>query len=181
MQKIIITLLFISILIFQPLFASADEYDRNEAFVSWKLMAYSLYPFGYTLEKLIVKPGHWLFSLPFLKDISGHEELSKSLVSMDSEDNFESYEKLKSLYLETKSQTEKPEKVAQNAENLASAEEAITDNAKKFAARARTSAARAENSASQSEDAAIKAEEAAGKAELSAQKAEAVFNKLLQK
>lgn len=181
MRKIVLTALLMVLLIISSLIVSADEYNRDEAFISWKLMAYALYPVGYALETIVVKPGHWVFSLPFLRDISGHDELNKGLLSLDSENNFQSYENLKSLYHGTKSHAEETEKFIQDNENLASAGKAITDNSKKFAVRAKTAAAKAEDSAFKSEDAAIKAEEAADKAELAARKAEAVFNKRLKK
>ena len=78
MKNIFFIFLIITVLSSFPVIASADEYNRDEAFVSWKLVAYAIYPAGYIIENVIVKPTHWLISLPFLKEISGHEELSKS-------------------------------------------------------------------------------------------------------
>ena len=179
-NKILISILMIVSILF-PLISYADEYNRDEAFNPWKLMAYALYPAGYTIETVIVKPGHWILSLPFLRDISGHDELSKSLLPCGLENNFQSYENIKSFYHETKSHAEEPEKSISDNENLASKGKEITDNANIIAIKAKTAAAKAKDSASRSEDAAIKAEEAAERAELAAKKAEAIFNKQLQK
>ena len=85
MRKIFFIFLIITALSSFSLVALADEYDRDEAFVSWKLMAYAIYPAGYIIENAIVKPTHWLITLPFLKEISGHEELSKIPFAFDKE------------------------------------------------------------------------------------------------
>jgi hypothetical protein len=79
MKKIIFIFFILTLLNSFSLIASADEYDRDEALSAWKLAAYALYPAGYIFENVVVKPAHWLISLPYLKEISGHEELSKSL------------------------------------------------------------------------------------------------------
>ncbi len=181
MLKIIIIALLMGIFIISPLTASADEYNRDDSFIPWKLAAYALYPFGYTIETIVVKPGHWILSLPFLKDISGHCELSKDLSNFALENNFQSYENIKSFYNETKNHAGEPEKIISDNENLSAKGKEITDNANKFAKKAKSAAAKAKDSASRSEDAAIKAEEAAEKAEQAARKAEAIFNKQLRK
>ena len=91
MKKLVFIFLLVSVLSTLPLLVSADEYDRDEVFVSWKLVAYALYPAGYAIENLAVKPIHWIISLPFIKDISGHEELTKGIIN-EQEKEYENLE-----------------------------------------------------------------------------------------
>ncbi|MBI5375199.1 MAG: hypothetical protein HZA77_07170 [Candidatus Schekmanbacteria bacterium] len=78
MKKILISFMALTFVLSFCLPAIADEYSErsDETLHPFKVAAYAIYPAGYLLENLVVKPMHWIGHLPFIKDISGHEAFS---------------------------------------------------------------------------------------------------------
>ncbi|RMF97304.1 MAG: hypothetical protein D6734_02440 [Candidatus Schekmanbacteria bacterium] len=50
-----------------------------------KLAAYAAYPAGLALDIFVVKPVHWLFNLPVMKTITGHQRINEEGLWTDKE------------------------------------------------------------------------------------------------
>ena len=53
--------------------AGADNYDDSQSH-PLRLLAYAVYPVGYTLEWLVTRPIHEFVSQPNLESVFGHED-----------------------------------------------------------------------------------------------------------
>lgn len=56
--------------------AFSHEYGDDDTLNPFKLAAYAVYPAGFVLENVIVKPLHWFSHLPLIRNISGHDKIS---------------------------------------------------------------------------------------------------------
>ena len=56
-----------------PSLALADEYDPQKAGHPVRIIAYVAHPFGVIVDLLILRPAHWIGSLPVLDEFFGHE------------------------------------------------------------------------------------------------------------
>ena len=56
-----------------PSGALADHYDRANAGHPLRIAAYVLHPVGVAFDWLVMRPAHWVGSLPVLDHIFGHD------------------------------------------------------------------------------------------------------------
>jgi len=56
-----------------PMAAAADDYDPQRAGHPVRMIAYALHPVGVIVDILILRPAHWIGSLPGLDEFFGHE------------------------------------------------------------------------------------------------------------
>ncbi len=54
--------------------SAADEYDPHRAGHPLRMAAYVLYPVGFVVDWLVMRPAHWIGSRPFLKEMFGHTD-----------------------------------------------------------------------------------------------------------
>jgi len=53
---------------------AADDYDSRDAGHPVRIVAYVLYPIGFILDYLILRPAHWIASQGPMKQVFGHED-----------------------------------------------------------------------------------------------------------
>ncbi len=56
-----------------PTVALADDYDPQRAGHPVRMIAYALHPVGVIVDILVLRPAHWIGSLPGLDEFFGHE------------------------------------------------------------------------------------------------------------
>lgn len=54
--------------------AHADEHDAREAAHPLRIVAYALHPVGWVLDRLVVRPAHWLVHREPLDEVFGHRD-----------------------------------------------------------------------------------------------------------
>ena len=54
--------------------ALADEYDERHSGHPLRMAAYALYPIGFLIDRLILRPVHWLGSREPFESVFGHED-----------------------------------------------------------------------------------------------------------
>ena len=54
--------------------ALADEYDPDNAGHPLRIVAYVLYPVGFAIDYLILRPAHWIVSHEPMQSLFGHED-----------------------------------------------------------------------------------------------------------
>ncbi len=54
--------------------ALADDYDPSRAGHPLRFVAYVLYPVGFAVDYLILRPAHWLVSHEPMQSLFGHED-----------------------------------------------------------------------------------------------------------
>jgi hypothetical protein len=56
-----------------PMGVAADDYDPQRAGHPVRMIAYALHPVGVIVDLLVLRPAHWIGSLPVLDEFFGHE------------------------------------------------------------------------------------------------------------
>jgi hypothetical protein len=54
--------------------AAAHEHDSRRAGHPLRLIAYALHPVGVIVDRLVLRPGHWLVHHEPLRTLFGHED-----------------------------------------------------------------------------------------------------------
>jgi hypothetical protein len=61
-------------LLLQASAVRADEYDPKRAGHPLRILAYALYPVGYALDHLLMRPAHWVVMHEPFRSVFGHED-----------------------------------------------------------------------------------------------------------
>jgi hypothetical protein len=62
-----------ALLLAAPTAVAADDYDPQRAGHPVRMIAYALHPVGVIVDLLVLRPAHWIGSLPVLDEFFGHE------------------------------------------------------------------------------------------------------------
>ena len=76
MKKIFIIVSVFVLFVSFSIPAFSHEYSDDQTLNPFKLAAYAVYPAGFVLENVVVKPLHWFMHIPFINNISGHDRIS---------------------------------------------------------------------------------------------------------
>ncbi len=57
-----------------PAAVQADEYDPDWSGHPLRIIAYAAHPVGFLIDRLLLRPAHWVGSRAFVRDLFGHED-----------------------------------------------------------------------------------------------------------
>jgi len=72
MRKKVYALMFALALLAVPALSQAHSYDRDDSDYPLRYVAYAVHPIGIAAEYGVLRPIHWIVSLPVLDVIFGH-------------------------------------------------------------------------------------------------------------
>lgn len=73
MKKLLVIALLAGALMLAPGSASAHEYDRDDTDYPLRIVAYVLHPIGMAVEYAVLRPIHYLVSMPTSSIVFGHD------------------------------------------------------------------------------------------------------------